>query len=196
MTGLNNGNAQRGRNNAIKYISWNTKGVNNPVKRKRVLTHLKGLNANIAFLQETHLRTDEHFRMRKDWVGQVFHSNFHSKSSAAAILVDKATPFVASEVIADPKGRYIIVTGELFSTLLFWLVFMLPIGMTQVSFLSAIPNLDSHLLILGGGEISTVKCPQFLTSPHKQIQAHLNVPYLFNPFFRNMLCLRSGVSYR
>ena len=45
----------------------------------------------------------------KDWVGQVFHSNFHSKSRGAAILVDKATPFVASEDIADPKGRYVIV---------------------------------------------------------------------------------------
>lgn len=153
MTGLYNGSAQGGRNNTIKYISWNIKGVNNPVKRKRVMTHLKGLNANVAFLQETHLRTGEHFRMRRDWVGQVFHSNFHSKSRGAAILVDKSTPFVASEVIADPKGRYVIVTGKLFST---------PLVLASVyapnwddtsfisSFLSAIPNLDSHLLILGG----------------------------------------------
>ena len=81
-----------GRNNAIKYISWNIKGVNYPVKHKRVLTHLMGLNANVAFLQETHLRTGETFRMRRDWVGQVFHSNFHSKSRGAAILVDKSTP--------------------------------------------------------------------------------------------------------
>ena len=93
MTGLNNGNAQRGRNNVIKYISWNIRGANNPVKRKRVLTQLKVLKANVAFLQETQLRTGEHFRMRKDCVGQVFHSNFHSKSRGAAILVDKATPF-------------------------------------------------------------------------------------------------------
>ena len=117
----------------------------NPMKCKKVLTHLKSLNANFAFLQE-------HFRIRRDWVGQLFHSNFH-KSRGAAILVDKSTPFVASEVIADPKGRYVIVTGELFST---------PLVLASVyapnwddtsfisSFLSAIPNLDSHLLILGG----------------------------------------------
>ena len=46
----------------------------------------------------------------------MFYSNFHSKSRGAAILVDKATPFVASEVIADPKGQYVIVTGKRFST--------------------------------------------------------------------------------
>ena len=76
----------------IGYISWNIKEANNPVKHKRVRTHLKGLNANVAFLQETHLRTGEHFRMRRDWVGQVFHSNFHSKSRGAAILVDNLLP--------------------------------------------------------------------------------------------------------
>ena len=74
-------------------------------------------SANVTFLQETHLRTGENFRMRKDWVGQVFHFNFHSKSRGAAILVDKSTPFVASEVITDPKGRYVIVTGKRFFTL-------------------------------------------------------------------------------
>jgi hypothetical protein len=86
--------AQVGQINTSKYISWNIKGANNPVKRKRVLTHVKGLNAN--FLLETHLRTGEHFRMRRDWVGQLFHSNFHSKSRGTAILVDTSTPFVAS----------------------------------------------------------------------------------------------------
>ena len=113
MTGLYNGNAQGGQNNTIKYIPWNIKGANSPVKRKRELTHLKGLKAHFAFLQETQLRTGEQCRIHRDWVGQVFHSNFHSKSRGTDILDDKCTPFVASEVIADPKGRYVIVTGEL-----------------------------------------------------------------------------------
>ena len=71
-------NAQGVQDNT-KYISWNVKGLNNPVKRKKVFTHFKGLNANFAFLQETNLRTVDHFRIQKDWVGQLFHSGFHSK---------------------------------------------------------------------------------------------------------------------
>jgi endonuclease/exonuclease/phosphatase family metal-dependent hydrolase len=157
----------------------NIKGVNNPVKRKRVLTHLKGLNANVAFLQETHLRTGGHFRMCRDWVGQVFHSNFNSKSRGSAILVDKATPFVASEVIADPKGRYLIVTGKLFSTpLVLASVYAPNWDDTNLisSFLSAIPNLNSQYLILGGD--FNCKFPQFLTSSHEQLQAHLKYALL------------------
>ena len=91
--------------------------------------------------------------MSRDWVGQVFHSNFHSKSRGAAILVDKSTPFVASEAIADPKGQNVIVTGKLFSIPLVRASVYAPNwdGTSFISsFLSAIPNLDFHLLILGG----------------------------------------------
>lgn len=60
------------------------------------------------------MRTGEHFKIHRDWVGQLCHSDFHSKSKGAAILVDKSTPFVAFEVTADPKGQYVIVTVKLF----------------------------------------------------------------------------------
>lgn len=53
-----------------QYISWNTKGPNNAVKQGKVLTHLKKFNAEIAFLQETHLKNQGHFWLRKGWVGQ------------------------------------------------------------------------------------------------------------------------------
>ena len=41
---------------AVKFISWNVKGLNGPVKRGRIFSHLKNLKTDIAFLQETHLR--------------------------------------------------------------------------------------------------------------------------------------------
>ena len=52
-------------------ISWHVNCLNNPVKWKKVLQHLQYLEAGIAFLQETHLRTLDHFRIRKGWVGQL-----------------------------------------------------------------------------------------------------------------------------
>ena len=80
----------------VQYVSWNTKGLNAAVKRGRVLGHLKKLNTDIAFLQETHLRNQDHFRLRKGWVGQLFHSTFHFKSRGAAILINKNIPFISS----------------------------------------------------------------------------------------------------
>lgn len=81
-----------------------------------MLHHLQHLGAQIIYLQETHLKVTDHFRLRRRWVGQVFHSTFQSKARGAAILIHKSVPFVSSKVIADPNGRYVIVTGHIFNT--------------------------------------------------------------------------------
>ena len=137
----------------VTFISWNVKSLNHPVKRKKVLSHLGKLNVGIAFLQETHLRTLDHSRIRGGWIGQSYHSNFHSKSRGAAILINKNVPFVMSNVETDSSGRYIIVVGKLYNT---------PIILANVyaphwddssffpTFFAKLPNIDTHHLILGG----------------------------------------------
>ena len=100
---------------SVNFVSWNVKSLNHPVKRKKVLSHLKQLNVDIAFLQETHLLTVDHFRLKGSWAGQFYHSNFHSKARGAAILINRNTPFTMTSVEADPLGRYVIVVGQLCS---------------------------------------------------------------------------------
>lgn len=94
---------------SVNFMSWNVKSLNHPIKRKRVFTHLKQLNTDIAFLQETHIRTADLFRIRKGWVGQLYHSSFRSKTRGAAILINKNIPFTMASVDSGPAGRYIIV---------------------------------------------------------------------------------------
>lgn len=67
--------------NLGKIIFWNCKGLNRPIKRGNVLTHLKKLEMDIGFLQETHLRDQDHKRLRTKWIGQIFHSNFPVKEA-------------------------------------------------------------------------------------------------------------------
>lgn len=41
----------------VKLISWNINGCGSPVKRKKkVLKHLKSNQANIVFIQESHMK--------------------------------------------------------------------------------------------------------------------------------------------
>lgn len=82
----------------VKFVSWNCNGLNQPIKRSKVLDHLQQLGAHIVFLQETHLKSSSHIRLKGRWVSQVFHSSFNVKSRG----VDKSVPFVCSNVIADP----------------------------------------------------------------------------------------------
>lgn len=43
-------------NNIVNLTSWNVRGLNNPVRRARVFSHLRDLHSDIMFLQETHIR--------------------------------------------------------------------------------------------------------------------------------------------
>uniref|UniRef100_A0A1A8UGS9 exodeoxyribonuclease III n=1 Tax=Nothobranchius furzeri TaxID=105023 RepID=A0A1A8UGS9_NOTFU len=137
----------------LRFISWNIRGMGNPVKRSKVFTHLKRLNSDIAFLQETHLRIKDQHRLYCPWVGQVFHSNFNSKARGVAILINKKVQFSSTNVIADGNGRYIIVAGTLMQKKVLLVNVYAP-NFDDAEFanklLSNIPFLNTHLLIFGG----------------------------------------------
>lgn len=90
--------------------------MNHPIKCNKVLSHLFHLRGSVVFLQETHLKNSDQQRLKRSWVGQIFHSKFNAKAQGTAILIDKNTPFIVSDSIADSNGQYIIVSGSLFST--------------------------------------------------------------------------------
>ena len=138
---------------AARFISWNVKGLNGPVKRARIFNHLKYLKCDIAFLQETHLLVKDWNRLKKGWVGQVFHSELNTKTRGTAILIHKKIQFNATTNISDPQGRFVMVPGLLFHR---------PVVLVNVyapnwddegfikKIISLIPNLTSQQLIFGG----------------------------------------------
>lgn len=98
----------------LNFVTWNVKGMNNLIKRNKIMAHLRLLKAGVAFLQETHILNADVVKLKQCWVGQVFHSCFNVKSRGTAILIRKDIPFVTDNVIKDPNGRYVIVIGCLF----------------------------------------------------------------------------------
>lgn len=145
----------------VRFVSWNVKGLNSPIKRGRIFAYLKKLKSEIIYLQETHLCIVDHLRIRKPWVGQVFHSNFNSKARGTAILIHKSIQFTASASIADPQGRYVIVSGILYNVPVLLVNVYAP-NWDDVSFInklvSLLPDLNSHLVIFGG-DINCVMDP-------------------------------------
>lgn len=129
------------------------KGLNSPIKRNKVLNHLKSLNTRIAFLQETHLTLSDHLKLSRGWVGQLYHSSFSSKARGAAILIHKSVPFSMSQVISDPNGRFIIVTGKMGCNRIVLANVYGPNWDDENffrNFFFSLPDLHSHQLILGG----------------------------------------------
>ncbi len=151
MANINN---TRGCNGCqANFISWNVKSLNHPVKFKKIFSHLKQLGVDIAFSQETHIRSCDSSRLVRGWAGQVYQSNFCSKAREVAIMISKNVQFTSSHVQTDSAGRYVIVVGKLYT---------LPVILACVyapnwddpsfftNFFSRLPDLTSHHLILGG----------------------------------------------
>ncbi len=111
-------NSTRGIKN-LTFSSWNVCGLNNLVKRGKVLSHLKTLTSDIMFLQETHLNNNWHGRLRAKWIGEIYHSAFSSKARGGAVLIRRNVPFLPKKTIADKEGRYIIVIGEIHNSIQF-----------------------------------------------------------------------------
>lgn len=98
---------------SITVVSQNVRGLNNPVKCKRMYSHLLKLHPNILILQETHLNSDKFPIFNSRRFPQQFQSLGTTKSKGVAILISPKTCFTNSTVMADDKGRYLYVSGLL-----------------------------------------------------------------------------------
>lgn len=49
---------------SVRFVRWNIKGMGRPIKRLRVFSHLKRLQADIVFLQGAHMRTTDQVRLQ------------------------------------------------------------------------------------------------------------------------------------
>lgn len=104
------------RKRGLTLASWNVRGLNNPIKRGKAFAHLKSPSTDTIFLQETHLKNDSYSRLRCRLIGNIYHSSFPAKGRGTEIRMRKGIPFIHKATISDKEGRFLIVTGEIYST--------------------------------------------------------------------------------
>uniref|UniRef100_A0A3P9DD43 exodeoxyribonuclease III n=1 Tax=Maylandia zebra TaxID=106582 RepID=A0A3P9DD43_9CICH len=133
----------------FKIASWNVKGLNNGIKRKKILTYLKLSRVYIAFIQEMHLCKSEALKLKCSWVGKVFYSPGTGKSRGVSVLIHKAVSFAETKVITDKGGRFILVYGQLLDTP----IILCNIYAPNADILAFFHNLSQYLLELEGAQI-------------------------------------------
>lgn len=128
------------------------KGLNHPVKRKKIFSHVRHLKSEIVFLQ-THIRNSDNVRLFSGWRGQHFHSSFQAKARGVSIFIGQGVSFESHSVVSDKFGRYVIVCGKLYNSLVALVNVYAP-NLDNVVFfehlLSNLPDLNIYRLILGG----------------------------------------------
>lgn len=72
---------------SINFTDWNVKGLNDPIKCSRFLTHLENLKTDIAFLTETHMCSSDYVRLKRGWIEQVFYSHSQGLSTPTRVFI-------------------------------------------------------------------------------------------------------------
>lgn len=89
-------------------------GLNNPVKRAKVMTKLRKEKTQVIYLQETHLSYQEHDKLKKFGYKNVFFSSFKKgPKRGVAILISNSINFEVIREINDKEGRFVIVKAKL-----------------------------------------------------------------------------------
>ena len=76
----------------LSIITLNINGLNAPTKRQRLADHSKQ-NPYICCLQETHLKTEDTYRLKVKGWKKLFHANKDQKKAGVAIFVSDKIDF-------------------------------------------------------------------------------------------------------
>ena len=100
-------------NTYLSIITLNVNGLNVPIKRHRVADWIKKQKPWIWYLQETHLREKDTYRLKvREWE-KIFHANGQDRETGVAILISDKIDFKMKAIKKDKKGHYLMVKGSI-----------------------------------------------------------------------------------
>ena len=97
----------------IWIITLNVNGLNAPTKRQRLAEWIQKQDLYICYLQETHFRPRDTYRLKVRGWKQIFHANGNQKKAGAAILISDKIDFKTKSITRDKEGHYIMIKGSI-----------------------------------------------------------------------------------
>ena len=97
----------------LTVIILNVSGLNVPTKRQRLAEWIQNQDPYICYLQETHLKSRDTYRLKvKDWKN-IFHANGDQKKARVAIFISDKIDFEIKIVKRAKEGHYIMIKGSI-----------------------------------------------------------------------------------
>ena len=88
----------------ISIITLNVNGLNAPTKRHRLAEWIQKQDPYICYLQETHFRPRDTYRLKEMGGEKIFHANGNQKKAGAAILISDKIDFKIKTVTTTKKN--------------------------------------------------------------------------------------------
>lgn len=151
---------------ALKFLTWNIRGVESQVKKNKILNHLTQLQPDICLLQETHLAKSEDNKLLTSQFNHIFSANYNTKQRGVSVLINKTITFTHNTTVTHPDGRFIIINISINNN---------PITIVSIygpdspsffhNFFSSI-SMNSNCSAVTRGDFNTVIIPSMDKRPH------------------------------
>ena len=97
----------------ILIIILNVNGLNAPTKRHGLAKRIEKQDLYICYLQETHFRHRDTYRLKVRGWKKIFHANGNQKKAGVAILISDKIDFNIKTVTRDKEGHYVMIKGSI-----------------------------------------------------------------------------------
>ena len=97
----------------ISIIALNVNGLNVPTKRHRLAEWIQMQDPYISYLQETHFRPQDTYRLKVSGWKNVFHANGKQKKARVAIFIPDKIDLKIKMITRDKEGHYIMIKGSI-----------------------------------------------------------------------------------
>ena len=94
----------------LKLITFNCRGIQDYVKRRKLFHYLRFIESDIIFLQETHSSKTDELSWKQQWGEKAWFSSHTSNSRGVAILIRNHVSLVFNSLYTDTNGRYLIMS--------------------------------------------------------------------------------------
>ena len=97
----------------LSIITLNVNGLNAPTKRQRLAEWIQKEDPYISCLQETHLKSEDTYRLKVKGWSKIFHANRDQKKAGIAIPISEILDFKTKAVERDKEGHYVMIKGSI-----------------------------------------------------------------------------------
>ena len=97
----------------LSIITLNVNGLNAPTKRHRLAEWIQKQDSYIYYLQETHLKTRDTYRLKVKGWKKLYHANRDQMKAGVALLISNKIDFKTKAVKRDKEGHYIMIKGSI-----------------------------------------------------------------------------------
>ena len=162
---------------SISLVSLNVNGLNNPIRRSKVILKMRKLKAQVIFFQETHLSQEEHEKLKKFGYRNTYYSTCkRSRKRGVAIMIQNAVNFECLKEINDEEGRFVLVKGKIENEIVTLLNVYVPpeSGKQFFKTLSAIIASESEGTMICAGDFNVILDRRIDTTSTKRNKTHLS----------------------